>query len=77
MFICRINESVIYFLQYLEENVDKKFLDVTVMTRQLMERYPEYTRRKQAPFRALVEQGELNTYVFRKIYVQVLKKYFC
>lgn len=43
--------------QYLEENVDKKFLDVTVMTRQLMERYPEYTRRKQAPFRALVEQA--------------------
>lgn len=43
--------------QYLEENVDKKFLDVSVMTRQLMERYPEYTRRKQAPFRALVEQA--------------------
>ncbi|XP_053955722.1 nuclear valosin-containing protein-like isoform X1 [Anastrepha ludens] len=43
--------------QYLEENVDKKFLDVSVMTRQLMERYPDYTRRKQAPFRALVEQA--------------------
>ncbi|XP_061395606.1 nuclear valosin-containing protein-like [Musca vetustissima] len=43
--------------QYLEENVDKTYLDVTIMTKHLQERYPEYARRKMAPFRALVEQA--------------------
>ncbi|XP_075161331.1 nuclear valosin-containing protein-like smid isoform X2 [Haematobia irritans] len=43
--------------QYLEENVDKTYLDVTVMTKHLQDRYPEYSRRKIAPFRALVEQA--------------------
>ncbi|XP_073836026.1 nuclear valosin-containing protein-like smid [Musca autumnalis] len=43
--------------QYLEENVDKTYLDVTIMTKQLQERYPEYARRKMGPFRALVEQA--------------------
>uniref|UniRef100_A0A1A9WD13 AAA+ ATPase domain-containing protein n=1 Tax=Glossina brevipalpis TaxID=37001 RepID=A0A1A9WD13_9MUSC len=43
--------------QYLEENVDKTYLDVGVMTKHLQERYAEYSRRKIAPFRALVEQA--------------------
>lgn len=43
--------------QYLEENVDQTYLDVGVMTKQLQERYSEYSRRKIAPFRALVEQA--------------------
>lgn len=43
--------------QYLEENVDQTYLDVGVMTKQLQERYNEYSRRKIAPFRALVEQA--------------------
>ncbi|KAL9909488.1 nuclear valosin-containing protein-like smid isoform 1-T1 [Glossina fuscipes fuscipes] len=43
--------------QYLEENVDKTYLDVGVMTKHLQERYVEYSRRKVAPFRALVEQA--------------------
>ncbi|XP_013110137.2 nuclear valosin-containing protein-like isoform X1 [Stomoxys calcitrans] len=43
--------------QYLEENVDKTYLDVTVMTKHLQDRYPEYARRKIAPFRSLVEQA--------------------
>ncbi|XP_023302849.2 nuclear valosin-containing protein-like isoform X1 [Lucilia cuprina] len=43
--------------QYLEENIDKTYLDVGVMTKHLQDRYPEYTRRKVAPFRALVEQA--------------------
>lgn len=29
------------------------------MTKHLQDRYPEYSRRKVAPFRALVEQGEI------------------
>lgn len=45
-------------VQYLEENVDKTYLDVGVMTKHLQDRYPEYARRKIAPFRALVEQGK-------------------
>ncbi|KAM7358087.1 nuclear valosin-containing protein-like smid isoform 2-T2 [Cochliomyia hominivorax] len=43
--------------QYLEENIDKTYLDVGVMTKHLQDRYPEYSRRKVAPFRALVEQA--------------------
>lgn len=43
----------------MEENIDKTYLDVGVMTKHLQDRYPEYSRRKVAPFRALVEQGEI------------------
>lgn len=46
-------------IKYLEENVDKTYLDVGIMTKHLQDRYPEYARRKIAPFRALVEQGKL------------------
>lgn len=38
--------------------MDKTYLDVGVMTKHLQDRYPEYARRKIAPFRALVEQGK-------------------
>ncbi|CAO1324190.1 unnamed protein product [Diamesa hyperborea] len=43
--------------QYLEDNVDKTYVDVTEMTKTLMERYREYNRRKMAPFRNLVEHA--------------------
>lgn len=43
--------------QYLEENVHQTYLDVGVMAKALQERYPEYSRRKIAPFRSLVEQA--------------------
>lgn len=43
--------------QYLEENVHQRYLDVGVMARMLQERYREYSRRKSAPFRQLVEQA--------------------
>lgn len=45
------------FPQYLEENVHQRYLDVGVMARMLQERYREYSRRKSAPFRQLVEQA--------------------
>lgn len=51
MFNCKI------LLQYLEENVDKTYVDVGVMAKELQVRYPEYGRRKSVPFRQLVEQG--------------------
>lgn len=43
--------------QYLEENVHQRYLDVGVMATRLQERYREYSRRKSAPFRQLVEQA--------------------
>lgn len=43
--------------QYLEENVHQTYVDVSVMARQLQERYREYNRRKSGPFRNLVEQA--------------------
>ncbi|XP_055912098.1 nuclear valosin-containing protein-like [Eupeodes corollae] len=43
--------------QYLEENVHQTYLDVGVMAKSLQDRYPEYSRRKIAPFRSLVEQA--------------------
>lgn len=46
-----------FLFQYLEENVDKTYVDVAVMARELQLRYPEYTRRKTVPFRLLVEQA--------------------
>jgi Nucleolin binding domain len=45
------------FSQYLEENVHKTYVDVDEMTQALMTRYGEYQRRKQVPFRILVEHG--------------------
>ncbi|CAM6031791.1 unnamed protein product, partial [Sphagnum compactum] len=42
---------------YLEENVDKTYVDVGVMAKELQVRYPEYGRRKTVPFRLLVEQA--------------------
>lgn len=43
--------------QYLEENVHQTYVDVGVMARVLQDRYREYTRRKSAPFRQLVEEA--------------------
>uniref|UniRef100_A0A182J895 AAA+ ATPase domain-containing protein n=1 Tax=Anopheles atroparvus TaxID=41427 RepID=A0A182J895_ANOAO len=43
--------------QYLEENVHQTYVDVTVMARELQQRYREYTRRKAGVFRAMVEQA--------------------
>lgn len=60
--------------QYLEENVDKTYLDVGIMTKHLQDRYPEYARRKIAPFRALVEQGKCNSDIM--CYSILLKKIF-
>lgn len=51
-------------IKYLEENVDKTYLDVGVMTKHLQDRYPEYSRRKISPFRALVEQGSICVCLF-------------
>lgn len=35
------------------------------MTRSLQERFPEYSRRKFSPFRALVNQGKGRGYCFK------------
>uniref|UniRef100_A0A336M220 CSON008090 protein n=1 Tax=Culicoides sonorensis TaxID=179676 RepID=A0A336M220_CULSO len=43
--------------QYLEENVDKTYVDVGAMAKELQNRWPEYARRKSIPFRQLVEQA--------------------
>ncbi|XP_063700211.1 nuclear valosin-containing protein-like [Culicoides brevitarsis] len=43
--------------QYLEENVDKTYVDVGAMAKELQARWPEYGRRKAIPFRQLVEQA--------------------
>lgn len=43
--------------QYLEENIHQTYIDVGVMARHLQEKYREYGRRKQQPFRFLVDQG--------------------
>uniref|UniRef100_A0A182RPS6 AAA+ ATPase domain-containing protein n=1 Tax=Anopheles funestus TaxID=62324 RepID=A0A182RPS6_ANOFN len=43
--------------QYLEENVHQTYVDTGVMARELQQRYREYHRRKQNPFRLLVEQA--------------------
>lgn len=43
--------------QYLEENVHQTYVDVTVMAKELQDRYREYSRRKTVPFRILVEQA--------------------
>ncbi|XP_055386738.1 nuclear valosin-containing protein-like [Condylostylus longicornis] len=43
--------------QYLEENVHQTYVDVSVMAKQLQDRYREYNRRKSGPFRLLVEQA--------------------
>ncbi|XP_037933084.1 nuclear valosin-containing protein-like [Teleopsis dalmanni] len=43
--------------KYLEDNVDKTYLDVGVMTKDLQDQYIEYSRRKVGPFRTLVEQA--------------------
>lgn len=52
------------FLQYLEENVHKTYVDVSDMARVLQERYrADYGRRKMAPFRKLVELGLANFFV--------------
>ncbi|XP_060656063.1 uncharacterized protein LOC132791241 isoform X1 [Drosophila nasuta] len=43
--------------QYLEEHIDETYLDVKQMTKELMRKYPEYSRRKLGPFRQLVHQA--------------------
>ncbi|KAG5677081.1 hypothetical protein PVAND_006865 [Polypedilum vanderplanki] len=43
--------------QYLEENVNKTYVDVDEMTQSLMQRYQEYSRRKITPFKIAVEQA--------------------
>ncbi|XP_032590394.1 nuclear valosin-containing protein-like isoform X2 [Drosophila grimshawi] len=43
--------------QYLEEHIDETYLDVKQMTKELMRKYPEYSRRKFGPFRQLVHQA--------------------
>ncbi|CAG9799899.1 unnamed protein product [Chironomus riparius] len=43
--------------QYLEENVQKTYVDVEEMTQSLMNRYQEYSRRKMIPFRIMVEHA--------------------
>lgn len=48
---------VLFSLKYLEENVDKTYVDVGAMAKELQARWPEYGRRKAVPFRQLVEQG--------------------
>lgn len=35
------------------------YVDVSVMARELQDRYREYNRRKTVPFRLLVEQGKI------------------
>lgn len=44
--------------QYLEANVHKTYVDIEEMTNSLMNRYPDYSRRKRNAFRLLVETGE-------------------
>lgn len=44
-------------MQYLEDHVHQAYVDVSVMARQLQEQYNEYGRRKQRPFRFLVDEG--------------------
>lgn len=53
-----LKREIVLLLQYLEENVHQPYVDVSVMARQLQERYPEYGRRKHRPFRFLVDQGK-------------------
>ncbi|EDV50482.1 nuclear valosin-containing protein-like isoform X1 [Drosophila erecta] len=43
--------------KYLEEHIGETYLDVKQMTRELMQKYPEYSRRKFGPFRQLVHQA--------------------
>ncbi|KAH8365701.1 hypothetical protein KR093_003532 [Drosophila rubida] len=43
--------------QYLEEHIDETYLDVKQMTKELMRKYPEYSRRKVGPFKQLVHQA--------------------
>ncbi|XP_043865547.1 nuclear valosin-containing protein-like isoform X1 [Drosophila mojavensis] len=43
--------------QYLEDHIDETYLDVKQMTKELMRKYPEYSRRKFGPFRQLVHQA--------------------
>ncbi|EDW73130.2 uncharacterized protein Dwil_GK17377 [Drosophila willistoni] len=43
--------------KYLEEHIGETYLDVKQMTKELMLKYPEYSRRKFGPFRQLVHQA--------------------
>ncbi|BFF97744.1 nuclear valosin-containing protein-like [Drosophila madeirensis] len=43
--------------KYLEEHIGETYLDVKLMTKELMSKYPEYSRRKFGPFRQLVHQA--------------------
>ncbi|XP_022229564.2 nuclear valosin-containing protein-like isoform X2 [Drosophila obscura] len=43
--------------KYLEEHINETYLDVKLMTKELMNKYPEYSRRKFGPFRQLVHQA--------------------
>lgn len=52
-----LNVCFSFVFQYLEENVDKTYVDVAVMAKELQTRWPEYSRRKTVPFRQLVEQA--------------------
>jgi len=50
--------ALLFRFQYLEEHIGETYLDVKQMTRELMQKYPEYSRRKFGPFRQLVHQGK-------------------
>ncbi|KAH8270229.1 hypothetical protein KR018_006068 [Drosophila ironensis] len=43
--------------KYLEEHIGETYLDVQLMTRELMKTYPEYSRRKFGPFKQLVHKA--------------------
>ncbi|XP_070136421.1 nuclear valosin-containing protein-like isoform X2 [Drosophila bipectinata] len=43
--------------KYLEDHIGETYLDVKQMTRELMQKYPEYSRRKFGPFKQLVHQA--------------------
>lgn len=46
-----------YYFQYLYENEDKVYIDVTEMADHLQKTYNDYRGKKQRPFRAMVRQA--------------------
>ena len=50
-------EIVSRIQQYIQDNCEKRYVDINEMAEALQTRYPEYRRKKKIPFRICVERG--------------------
>lgn len=51
------NRRVYLKLQYLENNIDKTYVDINQMADELQKKYREYAKRKRSAFRASVKKA--------------------